>query len=122
MNNNAKARVAALRSGEYKKGTGALRSPGDHFCCLGVACELYAKAHPDVGYYQGGNTYGIIKPMSEGMPIEAREWLNINNEYASASGELADINDRREVDGRQVFTFEQVADYIEANADKIFKD
>ncbi|WP_434439738.1 hypothetical protein [Lentzea sp. E54] len=38
--------VAALRSGEYQQGAGALRyaSPtGDRFCCLGVACELFAE-------------------------------------------------------------------------------
>ena len=32
--------VEALRSGEYKQGTGRLRS-GDEYCCLGVACDVY---------------------------------------------------------------------------------
>lgn len=35
--------IQALRSGEYKKGRGALRPTRDTFCCLGVLCDLYAK-------------------------------------------------------------------------------
>lgn len=31
--------VTALRSGEYKQGTGQLNYSG-HFCCLGVLCEV----------------------------------------------------------------------------------
>jgi hypothetical protein len=39
--------VEALRSGEYQQGREALRRQsldGDRFCCLGVLCELAAKA------------------------------------------------------------------------------
>jgi hypothetical protein len=36
--------VNALLSGEYKQGTGNLKS-GTGFCCLGVLCDLYAKEH-----------------------------------------------------------------------------
>jgi hypothetical protein len=47
--------VAALRSGEYRQGRGALRNdPSDHpteYCCLGVACDLainfYGQGHWD---------------------------------------------------------------------------
>lgn len=35
--------LAALRSGEYKKGTSALQGHPGYFCCLGVLCDLYAK-------------------------------------------------------------------------------
>lgn len=30
----------ALRSGNYKQGAGRLRDVQDHFCCLGIACEV----------------------------------------------------------------------------------
>lgn len=30
----------ALESGKYKQGTDCLRSSGDRFCCLGVACDV----------------------------------------------------------------------------------
>ena len=40
MNKEIKAEwVKALRSGEYKQGGGALHR-GDHFCCLGVLCDI----------------------------------------------------------------------------------
>jgi len=44
MNENAKAWIAALRSGEYKQGRKVLRNEKDEYCCLGVACELAARA------------------------------------------------------------------------------
>lgn len=36
----------ALRSGEFKQGTRALKRD-DRFCCLGVLCELYRREHAD---------------------------------------------------------------------------
>ena len=39
LNEKAREWVAALRSGKYKQGKGAL-STEDRFCCLGVACEI----------------------------------------------------------------------------------
>lgn len=49
MNPEIKAQwVAALRSGEYKQGTGVLRETDESgettYCCLGVLCELAVKA------------------------------------------------------------------------------
>jgi hypothetical protein len=35
--------IAALRSDEYKKATQALRKNKQHFCCLGVACDVAHK-------------------------------------------------------------------------------
>lgn len=32
--------VAALRSGEYEQGRNSLRTRGDSYCCLGVACDI----------------------------------------------------------------------------------
>lgn len=34
--------LAALRSGEYKQGRGALSSDGE-YCCLGVLCDIMVK-------------------------------------------------------------------------------
>lgn len=36
--------VDALRSGTYLQGKGKLRSGNGEFCCLGVLCDLHAKA------------------------------------------------------------------------------
>ena len=44
MNSEIKATwVAALRSGEYEQGSSRLRN-GNHFCCLGVLCDIAVKA------------------------------------------------------------------------------
>jgi hypothetical protein len=44
MNPEIKAKwLVDLKSGEYKKGTGFLRSSDDKFCCLGVLCDRYQK-------------------------------------------------------------------------------
>ncbi len=39
-----KSWVDALRSGDYEQGRGGLRIDDD-YCCLGVLCDLFAKAH-----------------------------------------------------------------------------
>lgn len=44
--------VEALRSGEYEQGKESLRD-GDKYCCLGVACDLYAK-------HEGGQGWGEV--------------------------------------------------------------
>lgn len=41
MNQEIKAKwVAALRSGQYKQGKECLRNEENHFCCLGVLCDI----------------------------------------------------------------------------------
>lgn len=48
MNEERKAEwIAALESGEFKQGKSRLRNDDDTYCCLGVACEVYRRAHPD---------------------------------------------------------------------------
>lgn len=48
MNPEIKAKwVAALRSGEYKQGTGKLKNEKNEFCCLGVLCDTRFKEFKD---------------------------------------------------------------------------
>jgi hypothetical protein len=48
---------AALRSGQYAQGRHQLKTIGpDHppaYCCLGVACDLYAADHPEARWLTG---------------------------------------------------------------------
>jgi hypothetical protein len=54
MNPEIKAKwVAALRSGDFTQGTGALNY-NDHYCCLGVLCEL-------------GRQEGVVEKEVEGL-------------------------------------------------------
>ena len=48
--------IAALRSGEYKQGRWALRTDSG-YCCFGVLCDLYAKAHPKACWNDEQNTF-----------------------------------------------------------------
>jgi len=104
--------VAALRSGDYKQGAGQLRSSDNHFCCLGVLCNLHAMAHPvvaekerDVVTYNG--QMGLL-------PSTVEEWAGMKSSDGTlydADGDLTDlasIND----DGS---SFIEIADIIEDN-------
>ena len=112
--------ISALRSGEYKQGHSTLRYD-DKFCCLGVACDLFAIAGE--GHWQNGAFYHSADwsadvsnwsestlPGSVAVELglhEAGEFRFFNsrdglhNEYW-----LTALND----DG---FTFAQIADVIE---------
>ena len=48
--------LAALRSGDYKQGRGALRNTSNEMCCLGVLCNLHAQAFPKIAAAQGNST------------------------------------------------------------------
>jgi hypothetical protein len=47
LDNTIKERwLNALTSGEYSQGEGFLRA-GDHYCCLGVLCDVMSKTEPE---------------------------------------------------------------------------
>lgn len=129
MNDNARKWVEALRSGEYAQTrAGALRD-STGYCCLGVACDLYAKEHDDLkeipfnslfpgGYY----SYAFVD--SDGfqhvafLPEVVRQWLGLR----TASGkffydgvkDLAPMND----DGAD---FNEIANIIESEPKGLFE-
>ena len=125
MNENVERWVKALRSGEYKQGAGALRS-GDQFCCLGVACDLFDSSgwRPSANHFLDSYLMnGIVRVGA--LPEEVMHWLGLSDSsgYLVTRGggyiqgqwvSLADANDGGA-------TFEEIADLIEDNADKLFK-
>lgn len=111
--------IAALRSGDYKQGTGFLHTYDiffkidNEFCCLGVLCEL-AVQHGIIS--KGRNTasgkvlYGSNDTV---LPIRVREWANLNSRTPSVPSEsninevaLAELNDNNS-------SFDELADLIE---------
>lgn len=56
--------LEALRSGNYKQGTGKLRQVeknGDTYCCLGVLCDvLGVKWHTSDDDWDGHPAYGVM--------------------------------------------------------------
>lgn len=90
---NRRKLVEALRSGEYQQGRSALthhlKEGKDLFCCLGVACDLFAKEHPDILNRHTGETISTFigkggAQYSSVLPLIVRDWLG----FATASGEL----------------------------------
>jgi len=117
MNPEIKAQwVAALRSGDYQQGKGALHqySTGnpDLFCCLGVLCHLAAEAGVVQSHLTGRGEVqydhaALILPPS----VSAWAGLggNLSPQVPNDSGipiSLANLNDGGS-------TFERIADLIE---------
>jgi len=84
LNENAKKWVKALRSGEFKQGTGYLRK-GDKFCCLGVACAVY---QDEVGTLEvkvslrgagEGSDVTSFNSLEGQLPTEVRNWLGLDD-------------------------------------------
>lgn len=62
--------IAALRSGDYKQGKGALRKKDDTYCCLGVLCAILgieAREPPPTGNVY---TFGVDRNFGV-LPTEA---------------------------------------------------
>lgn len=133
MNDNAKALVAALRSGRYTQGKGRLTSitpEGDHRdCCLGVACKLAVEA----GVIEAGTQdrfglgeWGEIKyDKGDGshenaiLPEPVRAWLG----FRDAGGSFNDEGEGRALSGLndEGVSFDKIADLIESEPKGLFE-
>lgn len=122
--------MAALRSGEYRQGTGALRnSQTGRYCCLGVLCEIAVKegvippssVEPDDSSTRSFDGAAAMLPMSvikwAGMRYEGEtrppDDSNLDDfegsgRYGDGRGDtLVEANDSSRMD------FEQIADLIQ---------
>lgn len=127
MTYGAKKLIKALRSGEYRQTQGRLgRIHGDgstSYCCLGVACEVYAKTHKNFQIeplrydsYDIFKTYGPKKDRY-GLPDEVKKWLGFKDSSGGfgKDGSLIDLNDSGK-------TFAEIADVIESEPEGLFKN
>lgn len=89
MNENAKAWIAALRSGEYQQGQGqltrVLKDGTELDCCLGVACKLYYGNEggqlvqlPSNFRREASRTYGSTTETYR-LPNDVRDWLGLSS-------------------------------------------
>lgn len=110
--------LKALRSGEYKQGRGGLKKidleGNERFCCLGVLCDLHAKAHDLKWTKSRQSTYGSYFRNTGHLPKAVREWSGIPddsgrifNQNGTLKTSLAELNDRKNSN------FEEVALAIE---------
>lgn len=119
--------VAALRSGEYHQGRGALVREGFeaqslNYCCLGVLCELspvvelVVQTIPDEdSYFRYRSTANHLDTDGSVLPLAARFWAELDDE----GGELP-IVDRTGynvnlpiLNDDAKLSFDQIADVIE---------
>ena len=115
--------VKALRSREYRKGSGRLRSrsegnPEERFCCLGVACDVYQKhALDEDAWHYGPAPEGLTERQSYtflgekfSLPAAVQEWLGLKTDSGAVkgmSGSLLIKNDSG-------YTFEEIAELIDS--------
>lgn len=110
--------VAALRSGEYEQATDQLRRIEDgksSFCCLGVLCDLAAKA--GIGTWVNGEQFqanGVVEGMVP--PSAVHRWAGLDDPIAievhpGVKVPIDAANDGVAVTRR--YSFAQLADLIE---------
>lgn len=109
LNPVAQKWVEALRSGKYEQATKRLRQ-GNRFCCLGVACDLYATEHDkqwDRTYFDG--EYAVL-------PQSVQKWLGLKTDIGGCTSEWRCLSDENDHGA----TFDEIADLIEQHADELF--
>ncbi len=114
LNENAKKWVAALRSEEFKQGTGYLHPDKDTWCCLGVACELYRREK--VGEWDEQHAFLSIQHI---LPIPVMQWLGLsdpNGSYTLPFNESSALDS----DNDNACTFEDIAAIIESEQKGLF--
>lgn len=96
--------IEALLSGKYTQGRNALRKRNkegeDRFCCLGVLCDLHAKATDGKWSMSRDGNYGSYRRSSGYLPKAVRVWAGIDsvngkiyNKNGTIKTTLANIND-----------------------------
>lgn len=113
MNQDVKEKwLTALRSGEYRQGTGALKdSTRNAYCCLGVLCEIAVKdgvIQPplygpiDVAWLYG-HELGPEECRSGSLPRPVYEWAGLSNSDPNVHGwVLSEWNDVKNADFKQI--------------------
>lgn len=119
--------VQALRSGEYRKGRGALHPGYDTYCVLGVLCDLF-RQETDRGEwrYDGYNDITFVAETEDGdvdsdtalLPSPVQLWAELptnggfayDPDWVENPAELPFWNDDQDL------PFDQLADLIEKHA------
>ena len=102
---NIRKWIKALNSGNYEQGKEHLyKASSDRYCCLGVACKLYAKEKKI-------NFKKLIKNNSY-LPEKVKNWLGVNDNdpimyLDNGIQSLARLNDVEH------YNFKYIADCIE---------
>lgn len=118
--------VAALRSGEYQQAKEWLKT-NDGFCCLGVLCDISGlgtwATEPCEGVYAkhlGAVAYCDDDSMdATALSDKVQEWAGMFSEEGSLRDDDAAITYSLVQMNDEGWTFEEIADYIETNWEKL---
>lgn len=110
LNEAEKKLIRELREGKRKQHKNSLRGENDSFCCLGVACDISKLGNWADGSYIVNRAGGF-----QFLPRDVMDWLGWSDsrgglQFSNPFGgplDLAMLNDYG-------FTFDQIADVIEA--------
>jgi hypothetical protein len=115
--------TAALRSGEYEQGTGALNKDGK-YCCLGVLCDLFDRANPGELEVTERSSGAIAYNGDSSLPsATVLNWAGLTDEYGSVMMSeqdrdgysieihLTELNDG--TSSMRSLTFNEIADVID---------
>ena len=107
----------ALRNGEYSQGRYQLRDDCNHFCCLGVLCDLYLK-ETNQEWIDGNGQFDYFIPSKNGdagevLTQEVIEWadlkeLNPTIDTGYRKKQISELNDFENL------SFDEIADLIES--------
>lgn len=113
---NRKKWVAALRSGKYLQGRGALKSR-DKYCCLGVACQLFHEKYPENSHWSDDEAARFLsyKPGDGNgerqvgvLTNHVQDWLGLSTDdgsYKKVRGgtySLVSLNDDKKLSFKQI--------------------
>lgn len=115
LNENAKAWVAALRSGKYKQGRGHLKTTAELYCCLGVACDVAIQAGLPLVVGHGERLISFDAE-STVLPTAVQTWLGLQTSDGGARGLVALVTYNDQVG----WSFAEIADYIESEPPGLF--
>jgi hypothetical protein len=103
--------VRALRSGDYKQGNGALLKDGK-YCCLGVLADILEPEawQPSTdGRMRWNDRIGtLVDNFQDLRPKDQHKLIDMND------GSIPDGHDQSPINIR---TFDEIADWIEANVE-----
>lgn len=137
LNENAQKWADALRYGEYEQGQEVLlkmtgvNADRPQYCCLGVACDLYAKAHPDKGKWVQNRKLFLMEFVTNsgtsagGLSLEVSDWLGLarlEKDFPNHYGQFSENQTLATLNDEEHFTFEQIADVIESLPEGLFSD
>ena len=110
--------IAVLRSGKYEQGTGFL-CKDNQYCCLGVLCEELGKELGIQKYQHESNSNIVCYNGDVDYISDLNTIKKLNMDKSFKHSHIDSILMKMNDNGK---TFDEIADYLEENLEKILKE